>query len=66
MFCSRARPPAAPRPAVADGKRLASSPVEAGVPYYEQLRANRIQRAALETPTMAGIRWAWLLGGGGN
>lgn len=40
---------------VADGKRLASTP-PSGATYYENLRMNKIQRAALETPTLAGYR----------
>lgn len=40
---------------VADGKRLASTP-PSGATYYENLRMNKIQRAALETPTVAGYR----------
>lgn len=43
--------------AVADGKRLASEPLpQANV--YETARLRRIERAAMETPTMAGYRWA--------
>ena len=44
-------------PAVADGKRLAQEPPPSAT-YYESLRAAKIQRCALETPTVAGYRWA--------
>ncbi|KAL4436815.1 hypothetical protein ABPG75_003954 [Micractinium tetrahymenae] len=40
---------------VADGKRLASEPAPSAT-YYENIRARKIQRAALEGPTVAGYR----------
>lgn len=40
---------------VADGKRMASTPPKA-ISNYENIRMTKIQRAALETPTMAGYR----------
>ncbi len=40
---------------MADGKRLASEPAPAAT-YYENIRARKIQRAALEGPTLAGYR----------
>lgn len=56
---SRPSPPVPPQPppapAVAEGKRLASTPPPT-LTFYEQVRANRIGRAQVETPTMAGIR----------
>lgn len=59
--------PVPPRPgpapaAVADGKRLASEPAPSAT-YYENIRARKIQRAALEGPTLAGYRCG---GGGGS
>lgn len=40
---------------VADGKELASTPAKA-LNHYESIRMNKIQRAALQTPTVAGYR----------
>lgn len=40
---------------VADGKRLVNTPTKA-TSVYENIRAVKIQRAALETPTVAGYR----------
>jgi hypothetical protein len=40
---------------VADGKRMASTPAPPGT-VFEGLRMAKIQRAALETPTLAGYR----------
>lgn len=40
---------------VADGKRLAQTPLP-NATYYESLRMNKIERAAMESPTMAGYR----------
>lgn len=40
---------------VADGKRMASTPARP-INNYDSIRMNKIQRAALETPTVAGYR----------
>jgi hypothetical protein len=40
---------------VTDGKRLASTPPQSAT-FYDNIRAQKIQRAALETPTVAGYR----------
>ena len=56
-------PPASLLPAVSDGKRLASTPApQYGA--YEAARLGRLERAAYESPTMAGIRCVGVVRGG--
>lgn len=42
---------------VADGRRLAQEPVRTPTPF-ERLRQSRVTKATLESPLVAGYRWA--------